>query len=291
MQFFKGELLSSPSAIVGKNIFDDYNTLMLLKTTSQARLRQVKSSEGITNWIFLPGGPGLGSESILPLLNILDLPGTFWLLDLPGDGSNTDGVFSKWPKALLESANQLDHVVLAAHSTGGMYALSLPELEPLLDGLVLLDSSPNAKWQDVFNEAMQKMPLPELEALHLAYVKNPNNENLKALTVASSPYLFTKEGLAAGKKLLESLPYSYKTCVWSEKHFDSTYKAKWIPKIPTLILAGEKDLLTPLTLFSDDNRFSRSNIILKSIKGAGHFPWIENPRDVAEALKEIKTRI
>ena len=114
-----------------------------LWTASRARLQLVHSSEGNNlDWLFLPGGPGLGSESLLPLLDILKLPGNLWQLDLPGDGSNTTSnnsdSFSHWPSALIEAVSEFDRVILVAHSTGGMYALSLPELEHLLIGLILL---------------------------------------------------------------------------------------------------------------------------------------------------------
>jgi pimeloyl-ACP methyl ester carboxylesterase len=237
------------------------------------------------NWLFLPGGPGLGSESLLSLLNILTLPGNLWLLDLPGDGSNTTSnnseSFSYWAAALIEAIKEFEHVILVAHSTGGMYALSLPELADLLDGLILLNSAPDAKWQALFAEVVKTHPIAAVEILQKQYIESPNNKALKDLTVASAPYLFTKKGRARGIEMLSSLPYNYEACQWSAEHFDRTYLAKWVPKtIPTLILAGKEDLITPLKLFEQDKRFYRDNIVLKSIRDAGHFPWIENPDEV-----------
>ena len=74
-----------------------------LWTGSGARLQLVRANDGKNyQWFFLPGGPGLGSESLFPLINILELPGNIWCLDLPGDGSNIgDGMhISKWRPAL-----------------------------------------------------------------------------------------------------------------------------------------------------------------------------------------------
>ncbi|HVW99757.1 MAG TPA: alpha/beta hydrolase, partial [Candidatus Babeliaceae bacterium] len=212
-------------------------------TVSQARLQLYRPSEGESfNWLFVPGGPGLGSESLSPLLDILKLRGNLWLLDLPGDGSNTtsnvDESFSHWPKALIEACNAFDHVILVAHSTGGMYALSVPELENHLEGLVLLDSAPDAAWQASFAKIVRDFPIDGLEVLQKWYEKNPSNEALKEMTLISAPYLFTQKGQAAGIESLRSLPYNYETCQWSATYFDRTYQAKWIPRtIPTLILA------------------------------------------------------
>ena len=101
---------------------------------------------------FLPGGPGLGSESLLPLIEVLDLPGTLWRLDLPGDGSNRENGADilNWPQALLEAADVFGQPVMIGHSTGGMFLQSLPELEKKIKGLVLLDSAPDNSWQDEF---------------------------------------------------------------------------------------------------------------------------------------------
>jgi pimeloyl-ACP methyl ester carboxylesterase len=264
-----------------------------LWTASRARLQLVHSSEERNlNWLFLPGGPGLGSESLFPLLNILELPGNMWRLDLPGDGSNTTAnsaqSFSRWSSALIEAVNEFDQIVLVAHSTGGMFALSVPEIEGFLHGLVLLDSAPNAEWQTLFAEMVEKFPIPKLAILQKKYKEAPSNEVLKALTVASAPYLFTPKGQAFGLKMLNSLPYNYEVCQWSEKHFDHSYRAKWVPQtVPTLILNGEGDLVTPQKLFTEGKEWHRSNIIFKLVMNAGHFPWIENPMDVVVAFKEF----
>src|ERR1700712_5244480 len=52
------------------------------------RMVRARRSPGRWNWLFLPGGPGIGSDSLRDLGEPPDLPGTGWLVDLPGDGSN-----------------------------------------------------------------------------------------------------------------------------------------------------------------------------------------------------------
>ena len=78
-----------------------------LWSKSGARLQFIKSQGGDPlNWLFLPGGPGLGSESLYQLTECLNLPGSLWHLDLPGDGSNVTSdntaSFKNWPKALMD---------------------------------------------------------------------------------------------------------------------------------------------------------------------------------------------
>lgn len=258
----------------------------------KSRLQLVNNQRSCSyHWLFLPGGPGLGSESLSELTQILQLPGTMWHLDLPGDGSNittnNSEYFSHWSVALVEAVKAFDKVILVAHSTGGMQALATPRLEELLAGLVLMDSAPDTSWQNIFMKYVKQHPIPKVEKLQKIYNENPNNEVLKQLIVASAPYLFTTSGLKKDISFLEKLPINYQTCEWSAQHFDSTYKAKWIPKnIPTLILGGSEDCITPLRLFAQSPDFQRDNIFIREIKDAGHYPWIENPEQVILTFKE-----
>jgi pimeloyl-ACP methyl ester carboxylesterase len=197
-----------------------------------------------------------------------------------------------WSEALVEAVNALDNVILVAHSTGGMYALATPALENILTGLVLMDSAPDASWQQFFMETVKKYPIPEAEKLHQIYSENPNNEILKKLTILSAPYLFTKTALKKDISFLESLPYNFRTCEWSAQHFDQSYKAKWVPiTTPTLIFSGEEDSITPLQLFIEQDRFQSQNILIRKIKNAGHYPWIDNLDEVISVFEEYYQKL
>ncbi|WP_131781425.1 alpha/beta fold hydrolase [Legionella gresilensis] len=268
-----------------------------LWTSLQARLQLIQTIPGANfNWFFLPGGPGMGSESLASLTTLLKLPGSMWYLDLPGDGSNLTAndtkAFANWSEALVEAVSALENVILVAHSTGGMYALATPELENKLTGLVLMSSAPDSSWQQHFMKYVQSNPIAQAEKLNEAYAKKPNNDTLKKLTILSAPYLFTEKGLPEDLSFLENLPYNFRTCEWSALHFDSVYKAKWVPKkLPTLIFAGEKDYVTPLHLFTQSNDFQRENITIRAIEHAAHFPWIENPEQVVEVFNDYAQQL
>jgi hypothetical protein len=86
-----------------------------LWTKLGSRLKRVRTTgKKNLNWIFVPGGLGLGSEAIAPLTSILKLPGTIWHLDLPGDGSNPRGSFKNLKPALLEAV-QMKEIKKAGH--------------------------------------------------------------------------------------------------------------------------------------------------------------------------------
>ncbi len=236
-----------------------------------------------------------------PLTQILKLPGTLWHLDLPGDGSNTPSnhphlspltSIAQWADGLLEAVAAFDHVVLVGHSRGGMFALALPELEEKLAGLVLMDAAPDMAWQSDFAIRIKDKPLPSGNAQALAYEKHPNDTTLKRFVMEGATYMFTPCALDKGRKTLENLPYNNAAIQWTLNHFDPTYKAKWVPQhIPTLILAGSEDLATPLKYFAEKKEYLRTNITLKEIENAGHFPWIENPKDITSAFEEYSNSL
>lgn len=173
-------------------------------TPSGVRLRRASQRPGPWNWLLVPGGPGLGSESLADLVRLAPLPGTAWLVDLPGDGSNrTAGQdrdpYERWPHVLVEAAEALDQVVLVGHSTGGMFALSAPGLAPHLVGLALVSSAPHAGWRSAFAAYAESHPHPEITAAATAYADQPTDDTLRTLTLAAAPWNFLPGSLAAGR--------------------------------------------------------------------------------------------
>lgn len=261
-----------------------------LWTQSFGRLELVRTVEGSErNWVFIPGGPGMGSEYLIPLIELLTCPGNLWRMDFPGDGSNTfeseDINFSMWKQALIEVASSLNNPVLVGHSSGGMFMLDTPELNQMVGGVVLLSSAPDKIWSQDLGERFDKFPLPEAEGAEKSYIANPSNETLKELVVKTSPRMFcSEESIEYGKKLFQSLPINYAAVKWSEDHFDPYYQKKWVPEMPTLILSGDQDLVVPLEYFLKDDSFNKDNIHFIEVSDAGHFPWVEKPTEVIAAF-------
>src|SRR5262249_2258758 len=155
------------------------------------RLRRRARRPGTLNWLLLPGGPGIGSESLHQLADVLDGPGSTWLVDLPGDGSNRDPPgggavpFADWPGVVVEAAKALPDVIFVGHSTGGMYLLATPELENHIAGLALLDSAPDCSWHPKFVQMTEAHPLPAVDAATAVYEADRRDENIAAVAVAS----------------------------------------------------------------------------------------------------------
>jgi pimeloyl-ACP methyl ester carboxylesterase len=266
-------------------------------TRSGVRLQKHSERAGALNWLLLPGGPGIGSESLLELANALHVPGAIWLVDLPGDGSNRRppgaalDPFSTWPQVVVEAARALPNVVFAGHSTGGMYLLAASELEAHVCGLALLDSAPDARWHPHFLEMTARAPLPAVSAATAIYERDRRDENIAAIAVASAEWNFTAQGVAAGRELLSRMPYNSAAVEWSDKHFDHIYQAAWWPRsIPVLVLAGAEDRIVWQGGWQHE-RFQLQNVLFRTIAAAGHFPWIENPLAVAAAFSDLSSKL
>ena len=251
-----------------------------------------KNSE--LNWLFLPGGPGLGSEALTGLTELLKnkIPGAIWHFDLPNDGSNIlkDKPISNWRAALIQALTAFEKVILVAHSTPGMYVQTMPELETILQGLVLIGSAPDASWQKIFVEYRKNNIDSVIIEAEKEYIKNPNDETLRKLLIAEAKNCFiTEKSLRDGKELMMTIPINHAATEQASKSFDSEkYKATWVPQyLNTLIMAGSSDSITPLKLFKNNKIYDRKNILMKEISGAGHYPWFENPNEVVDAFQEF----
>lgn len=263
---------------------------MIHFTESGVRLTERSRRAGDLNWLFLPGGPGIGSESLIDLVDLLELPGTSWLVDLPGDGSNTEGPgiaddpFRHWPQVLVEAAATVPNPIYVGHSTGGMYLLATPELENLLVGLVLVSTAPDASWLPAFVRMTVEHPLDAVHAASAEYEADPTDANLGAVAVASAPWNFGSEAVDAGAAFLATMPYNCAAVAWSDENFDYDYVHAWWPtRLPTLIVSGADDRIVTQTLW-DEPRFVGKNVTQARIDRGAHFPWFENPQAVQRAF-------
>ncbi|AUG82208.1 hypothetical protein CFP65_7638 [Kitasatospora sp. MMS16-BH015] len=265
-------------------------------TASGVRLRCVGRSAGRWDWLFVPGGPGLGSESVAGLARAASVPGRVWLVDLPGDGSNRgrpqvpERPYERWPGVLVEAAEAVAEPVVVGHSTGGMFLLATAALAGRVAGLALVGSAPHADWRSAFARFAAAHPLPGLAAAADAYARRPDDETLRALTLAAAPWSFTPPALAAGRALLADLPYCQAAVAWADAEFDETYRAAWTPAglgLPTLILGGAADRIVDQALWADEPGFDHPYVLRRTVAGAGHFPWVEAPHAVGAAFAEL----
>lgn len=249
------------------------------------------------NWLFLPGGPGADSRYLKKLVDLLKLPGKVWLVDLPGNGDNLQGIppdynFDTWFDLLMPLIQNFENPILAGHSFGGMLPLLFPELEEHLKGLVILNSAPSL-WLEEAVFYARKYHLPDLSKEIQDFNLNPNEATFKIALNACMPYYFPPSSLEIGKEMLQDLPFPFQPAVWWQlKASEINFCAEWIPKqVPTLIIGGTFDCICPFSLFQKDLRFNRPNIKMVKVEKGGHMPWIEDPQTVVDLFQEFKDKL
>jgi len=245
----------------------------------------------------LPGGPGIGSESLCELADTLNVPGSIWMVDLPGDGSNVNppgappDPFSCWPMVLVEAAQALPNAIYVGHSTGGMYLLSTPKVEQHIVGLALVSAAPDARWRGRFIQMTRRHPLPAVDAATAIYKHKRTSAAMRDIAIASAEWSFTTQSLDVGRKLLGRMPYNALAIAWSARNFDETYASAWWPQtIPTLIVSGADDRIVWQGAW-EQPRYQGSNVMHRTIQGGAHFPWIENPQSVQQAFGELAAKV
>ncbi|MCB1114285.1 MAG: alpha/beta hydrolase [Chlamydiia bacterium] len=248
------------------------------------------------NWLFIPGGPGGDSSYLKSLVDILPLEGKVWLIDLPGNGSNENDSFGddfdRWIDIFPEVIERFENPVIVGHSFGGMFPLMFPELEKKLKGFVILNSAPSLWMEEAVKYAGQ-FDLPDISESMQAFVQEPCQKTFDRALDACMPYYFPKETLDLGRSLLKPIPFRYQPAVWWQtKAVELNFSAKWVPeKVPTRIVSGKYDCITPHTLFDKDKRFKRDNIEYSHFDNAGHVPWLENPEGVKQVFIKLQETI
>lgn len=264
------------------------------------RYKLVKSNPGnaLFNWLFIPGGPGADSIYFVSLIHNLNVPGNFWLIDLPGNGSNTsENVpdnfnFDSWDECFIPVIEKFENPIIVGHSFGGMFPLLFPKLEKLLKGLVILNSAPSL-WLEEAAKSAQAKNLPLLTEPLTNFENNPTQETFKKALLACAPYYFPTSNLENGIELLNQITFNYHAAVWwLKKASNMNFNAKWIPEeLSTLIIGASEDCITPITLFENDLRFCRKNIHIEKIQDAGHFPWLEQMAIVKNSFESFMNKI
>ncbi len=113
---------------------------------------------------------------------------------------------------------------------------------------------------------------------------------MRALYLLESYYFFTDKYRAQGiEQIVSKLEYCIPTEHWWYREGAKFYaEIKWVPqKVPTIIIGGNDDFITPMAVYEQALNFQRENIRMVTIPGAGHFPWLEQPRLVNYEMKSF----
>ncbi|MCK5053923.1 MAG: alpha/beta hydrolase [Anaerolineales bacterium] len=196
----------------------------------------------------------------------LDLPGHG---ESPGEGETTiDDYVSRVVEWLDEQG--IERSILAGHSMGGAIAMTAALNEPdRVAGLVLVGTGGRLR---VNGEILQAAADP-----------SRFEETVEVVTTwAFSDQTPEKIVALAKMRMLEIPPGVIHGDFTACNQFDICDQLSEI-QVPTLILCGEQDQLTPLKYARHlDEEIPESTLVL--LEGAGHMVILERPLEVAEAV-------
>jgi pimeloyl-ACP methyl ester carboxylesterase len=212
------------------------------------------------------------------------------LLDFPRDGTNNKGDLGikSWQDGLIAILKTYENPIIVAHSFGAMFCLNMPEIVPLLSGIVLMNATTANSFFVHINLMQQKHKLPDLVPAASEYPLNPSDETYRQFWNVYKYYYFTQEEMTAGECIMRQLAFNHAAYSEAIHHFYPTYTSNWAPAtLPIMTIASEYDYICPPGIFVDNEKFHSRNILNKVITQAGHCPWLLYFKEVQSCFDEF----
>lgn len=256
-----------------------------LTLSSGATLRHLSAGNG-PSYLMVPGGPGIASDYLHEALRLCGLEGDIWGFDLPGQfdpGLIVDPKF--WPTCLKEAASRLEKPILIGHSFGAMLILQSTLADSALRGAILISGSPDQSWRELAKAKVAKSDPSIWRAQAASWEDVGTDDALRELFSAWAPLYFEDRHVEAGKNYLKSLKYSAAIFKQAQRFHDNFKTLLNLKTTPYVIISGQLDEITPGNCFKKEPFNSKPPINYFNVNRAGHFPWIESPKEFADALQ------
>lgn len=221
--------------------------------------------------IFLPGS-GCSSNVWRHQLDFFD---DSIALNFPGhpDGDLIDNVsgLADWLVNILDQ-HEDESVILVGHSFGSAVALQVAiNSHPAIKGLVLIGSGSRLKVMPMILDNLAKLVATKSDVPEIMLSANKDIQEP----------LRTEINHAIKLNGVSALLNDFKAC----NEFDVSEYLKTI-KIPTQIIVGEKDVMTPLK-YAEYLNSNIKNSILSIVPNGSHMVFAEQPNDVNFIIKSF----
>jgi pimeloyl-ACP methyl ester carboxylesterase len=253
--------------------------------------------------VCLPGGP-LKASDYLGDLGGLAAPLPLVRLDLRGTGASgtpDDPISYRWDRQVgdvevLREHLGLDRLDLLAHSAGAAIALGYATAHPArVRRLVLITPSPRAVGLPVSDadrravaDSRQVEPwFPAASAaLHRIADGSATAEDWAAITPLTYGRWDDAARAHAAAQAEQPNPAGAAEYYGATTAPDDLRAGLGELDAPVLVVAGECDVVLPPTVATRyAELFPRADLVM--LPGAGHFPWLDDPRRLAAAVQEF----
>lgn len=257
-----------------------------------SKLKKVSEGQKL-NWIFLPGGPGLGEEYFEDLFKEKFLLGNVYLYKFPKYEAiaNYELFYLALQKDISDIIQYLKNSILVGHSFSGMLlqTLSIPSSKNCK--LVLLNSSPSLDCFESAKNALLDFSKSEQKIIAKTeqnYAFKKTNQNFIEMLKAWSPYYVNRKNKTEYYKMLSACSVDYQFYEWGRNYFFEKFvKIGKIPK-DSIIINSSKDKICPSHLYKN---YDLTENWLVSLDLSSHFPWLENKPIFNQALIEVEKKI
>ena len=261
-----------------------------LRLKNNSTLKKISLGSKL-NWVFIPGGPGLGPEYLSNFLSYQSkLKGSVFTLELPKHCKDFDDheILINLEEDINQILTELDNVILVGHSFGGMLLQSINLQENSYFKIILLCSPPNLNCFDIAKNSYINFSEQEKESIMLSeknYSKNKNNTNLQILFKAWAPYYTTYDNFNIYAQMIDKCSFDFEFHEWGNRFFNNFFDSnRRIPK-NTIAISSELDKICPSSLFRDYVNQLEDFYILPTSQ---HFPWIQNFELLMKILQRIE---
>ena len=254
--------------------------------------------------VLLSGGPGITVDYLFALGELFPKSYRMVYLEQRGTGRSVVGEPSRATLNMdaavgdLEALRrhlQVERLLLAGHSYGGMLAMAYAAKYPTrVERLMLISSGgPTARFFTYFGgnivarlryeeKAAQKYWRDEMSAGRVSRQKGVN----EVQAVATPTYFFDRDkGLAFVRAAPE--PVDVRTMELIQADFETYDVREGLKSLdaPTLVVHGYQDPIGDLT--AEEIRSSIRNATVQYLNRCGHFPWLEQPDALRKLLAEF----
>jgi pimeloyl-ACP methyl ester carboxylesterase len=255
-------------------------------------VRKIKSPLKKHTIVALPGGPGLGADTLAGLEELANSFNVF-LVDPPGTGGKKlverptydDLLYENW----LEVCSVQGSKILVGHSFGGIQAVDIFLKDPTQFSAIILVAAPfSPETFAGMDKQYQKLITPGLKASEDNFYKNPTDENYANWFSKYCSLCFIDSNIDRGARLFRSDNISGESFMGASdemtKRYDELVKMKNY-EVPKLFISGEKDLLVLPELSKKDAE--AGGFKFEIIDNAGHFVFFDQPLKVHDSITQF----
>ncbi len=257
-----------------------------------ATIKLIKQSNSTKNIVFVPGGPGLGPISFIPVTEFINGVNIYHYYPSGTDeqeNGDQDFSYATQLRELKAEIEKIKNPIIIGHSFGGVIATNLVIQSPsMVHSLICIAAPFSSKVFEAASDIFTKFQNQESNLVNERFKNDPTNKNYKDWFSFYGDLYFTKTNVDFGKKMiLEDLACANSYLAARSESATKESLLAEIKKVQKnkLFILGSEDKLLPSAILMKEAE--AGNFKTNTIKDAGHFVHFDQPQNVADVISEF----